>query len=77
MVRSTCAQLDLEGRGCVGDGRAALRVDRFSSRYQCGLVYAQAMHTILRSAIQLSRMAVCNCLANAQGAPVSQMDMYR
>ena len=43
----------------------------------CGLVYAQAMHTILRSAIQLSRMAVCNCLANAQGAPVSQMDIYR
>ena len=28
MVRSTCAQLDLRGRGCVGGGRAALRVDR-------------------------------------------------
>jgi hypothetical protein len=28
VVRSTCAQLDLRGRGCVGGGRAALRVDR-------------------------------------------------
>ena len=28
VVRSTCAQLDLRGRGCVGGGRAAQRVDR-------------------------------------------------
>ena len=38
-------------------------------RYQCGLVCAQALHNLLHYAIQLSRMAVRNCLANTQGAP--------
>ena len=76
VVRSTCAQLDLRGRGCVVMGCCPVR-GSFSSRYQCGLECVQALHNLLRFAIQLSESAVSYCVLNAQGAPVSQMDMYR
>jgi len=60
-----------------GDGLLPSGWIVISSRYQCGLEGVQALHNLLRFAIQLRFDSLSNCVLNAQGAPASQMDMYR